>query len=215
MQYIFVYIALLFFYLLDKIRKYGVEKQKKEYVSNIIHGDWQIDHYYINYNFDFFEMIQRELDLTNKYRLNNDDKEQVEKIFEEFKKDLSEKYFSNRISLPKTKFAINNDTFLMYSLYLFLDNKTCATFFCEEPMQKKIITQKYYGEGPFYYSYDATYSITEFATVVFKLLYISYMYCKNSTSLNPKGNYFKNEKWIEDVIDTQKISIMVYPPSVL
>lgn len=199
---------IIIIYFVDKFKKFNIEKEKKLYVSRIIHGDWQIDHYHIDYDFYYFEMVQRELKLADTYKLTKDDKEQVTKIFAAFKNDLSEKYFSDRIGLPKSKLRINFDTFLMYYLYLFLDKGYCSSFFCEEPMHKETITHKSYPDD----GYDATYSVTEFAVVVFKLLYISYMYCKNSTVLNPNGKIFNNEKHVEELIDTKTISIMCYRP---
>ena len=209
MQYsLMICMVLLIVYLIDKLNKFNIEKNKKDYVSRIIHGDWQIDHYYYDYRFDYFEMIQRQLNLADEYKLTKDNKEQVVKILKEFKKNLSEKYFSNRIHLPKTKHHIDNDTFLTYSLYLFLDERYCSTFFCEEPMHKETITHKSSDGG----GYSATYSVTEFAITVFKLLYISYMYCKKSETLNPKGTFFKNEKHIEKLISTKEISVICHRP---
>lgn len=199
---------LLIVYLIDKLNKFNIEKDKKYCAGKIIHGDWQIDHYHIDYDFYYFEMIQNQLKLADKYKLDRSDKEQVMKIFKEFQNDLSEKYFSNRVGLPKTKYHIDKDTFLMYSLYLFLDERYCSTFFCEEPMHKETITHESSDGG----GYSATYSVTEFAIIVFKLLYISYVYCKNSEPLNPEGKFFNNEKHIEELINTREISISCYRP---
>ena len=75
-------------------------------------------------------------------------------------------------------------------------------------MHKETITHKNYdGDG-----YSTTYLVTEFAIIVFKLLYISYMYCKNSKTLNPERKFFDNEKYIEELIDTKKLSVSVYRP---
>lgn len=185
------------------------EKEKKEYAGRVIHGDWQIDHYYQSYNFDYLKTIEGQLELSSEYKLKKHDKEQVVKILQEFKKDLSEKYFSDRLGLPKTKYyATKNDDFLMYSLYLFLDKRYYHSFFCEEPMHKETIEYKNYDDD----GYTATYSVTEFAITVFKLLYVSYMYCKNSKVLNPEAKFFDNEKHIEELITTKKISVSCYRP---
>lgn len=208
MQNVIWFCLIFIIYLITKQHKNEIEKQKKEYVCEIIHGDWQIDHYHKNYNFAYLEMLQGHLKVADSYKFRKDDEKQVMKIFEEFKKNLSEKYFSNRIYLPKTKYELNSDTFLMYSLYMFLDERYYSTFFCEEPMHKETIARTdYKGDG-----YSATYEVTEFAIVVFKLLYTSYIYCKNSKTLNPKGDFFKNETHIEELISTKKFSISYYRP---
>jgi hypothetical protein len=203
-----MYLILFIVYLICKQHKLGTEKRKKEYVCQIIHGDWQIDHYHTDYNFSYFEMIQRHLKVADKYKFTKNDEKQVMRVFEEFKNNLSEEYFSNRIGLPKTKFVLDNNTFLFYSLYIFLDKKYCSTCFCENPMHKETITLEYYSTD----GYCGTYTVTEFAIVVFKLFYTSYIFCKNSKILNPKGEFFKNESHIEKLIDTQKISIACYRP---
>ena len=201
----YVYLFLLLIYFISKLNKFNIERDKKECVGQIIHGDWQIDRFHINYD---FEMVQRQLQLADEYTLFKDDKEQVTKILDAFKNDLSEKYFSNRIGFPKTRFSIDSATFLMYFLYLFLDKRYCSTFFCEEFMHKETVAYESYPDN----GYKATYSVTEFAVVVFKLLYISYMYCKNSSTLNPKGEFFNNEKQIEKLITTKTITVMCYRP---
>jgi hypothetical protein len=214
MEYIFeilVLLVLLIVYLLYKLNKFDIEKEKKYYVGRIIHGDWQIDHYCQSCNFDYLMMIEGKLELSNEYKLKKEDKEQVTKILAEFKKDLSEKFFSARVALPKTKYyAINYYDFWMFSLYIFLDENTGGSLFCDEMMYKETITYKSYGYDS--REYDATYSITDFAIIAFKLLYLSYMYCKNSKTLNPKGENFDNEQYIENIINTKKISIMHYKP---
>lgn len=205
---IWVYLIIFIIYLINKQHKIGIEKMKKDYVCEIIHGDWQIDHYHKNYNFSYFEMIQGQLKLADEYKFRKGDEKKVMKIFEDFKNNLSEEYFSNRIDLPKTKHVLKSDTFLMYSLYMFLDKRYFFNFLCEEPMHKETITRKNYnGDG-----YNATYTATEFAIVVFKLLYTSYIYCKNNKAINPKGEYFNNETYIEELINTQQISISCYSP---
>lgn len=203
-----VLLVLFIIYLICKINRFNIEKEKKEYVCEIIHGHWQFDHYHKNYNFAYLEMLQGCLKVADSYKFRKDDEKQVMKIFEEFKKNMSEKYFSNRIGLPKTKYLISNDDFLMYHLYLFLNDKYYSIFFCDEPMHKEKVSYKINDCG----ETDSTYSVTEFAIVVFKLLYIAYMYCKNSKTLNSKGENFMNEKWIEELIDTKTIRILCYRP---
>lgn len=208
MNVIYVYLILFIIYLIYKESNLRIEKRKKEYVCKIIHGDWQIDHYHVNYNFSYFETMQRHLELPEKYKFTQNDEKQVIRVFKEFKKILSEKYYSNRIDLPKTKYTLDTDTFLFYSLYIFLDKRYCSPYFCGEPMHKETIAHEYYSIN----DYRGTYKVTDFAIVVFKLLYTSYIYCKNSKTLNPKGDFFKNESLIEELIDTQKISIICYIP---
>lgn len=197
--------------LIVKLNEFDFEKKKKRFVGQIIHGDWQIDHFHINnYDFSYFEIIQKKLNLSDVYSLNNGDKEQVIKIIEAFKKNLSEKYFSDRLVLPKPKYRISDNEFLMLSLYLFLDENTSSTYFCKEPMHKNTVAYKSYG----FNEYDATYSVTEFAIIVYKLLYIAYVYCQNSEALNPKGNIFNNanKEYIEKLINTETICISCYRP---
>lgn len=126
-----------------------------------------------------------------------------------YQKDMTQMYFTNRLSLPKSKYEIPGEHYFMYSLQSYLGEHQCDYAFCGHDMHKETISRKNYGSwgGQLF---DATYALSDFSLVFHKLYYISYMFCKHSQILNPKGELFSNEGDIEDIIDAKQISLSRY-----
>lgn len=96
--------------------------------------------------------------------------------------------------------------FFMFQLYNYLSSHQCDSHFLGQDMHCKTLSRKDYGMwgGPLY---DATYELTDFAVVFHKMLYISYMFCKNSSIYADVISKYATEQSYIDVINTKQISI--------
>ncbi len=132
--------------------------------------------------------------------------ENDKKILVSFQKYLNALLLTDRLVLPKAKPPFSEKDFFMFNLASYLGEHESDSTFIGYEMHEKIISRKEYGSwgGPLY---DATYSLTEFGVVFYKLYYISYCYCKNNKSINPDGSYYYGEKSIEDIIKSKRASI--------
>ena len=201
-----VLVCILVYVIIKKGTDNAREKKLKEVVawcatdnSNIFRCNLHLWEYISN--------AQIELNLLPEYRISTDEEWILAKdIIKGFQKDVTQKYFSNQLSIPTSKYVISEETYFMYLLQTYLKQHQCDYDFLGYDMHKETISHKSYGSwgGPLY---DATYALTDFAVVLHKLYYISYMHCKNSSPLNPNGEYWSNEHSIEDIIDSRQLSV--------
>ena len=162
------------------------------------------------YNLHLWEYIlnaQIKLNLLPEYRISTDKEWNLAKdIIKGFQRDITQKYFSNQLSIPTSKYVIAGETYFMYLLQGYCEEHQCDYGFLGYDMHKETISYKSYGSwGGLLY--DATYSLTDFAMVLHKLYYISYMHCKKSSPLNPNGEYWSGEHSIEEIIDSRRLSV--------
>lgn len=201
-----VLVCILVYVIIKKGTDNAREKKLKEVVawcatdnSNIFRCNLHL--------WEYISKAQIKLNLLPEYRISTDEEWIFSKdIIKGFQKDVTQKYFSNQLSIPTSKYVISEETYFMYLLQTYLKQHQCDYDFLGYDMHKETISHKSYGSwgGPLY---DATYALTDFAVVLHKLYYISYMHCKNSSPLNPNGEYWSNEHSIEDIIDSRQLSV--------
>lgn len=155
---------------------------------------------------EYVSNAQVELNILPEYCIIGGEWKTVNILIESFQKETTQRYFCNALCLPKSKYVIDGETFFMYLLQEYLGKHQCDDSFLGYDMHKETISRKNYGSwgGQIY---DATYALTDFAVVFYKLYYIAYLSCKRNKKLNPSENYYNNEHAIEDIIDSRRISI--------
>lgn len=153
---------------------------------------------------DYIKNAQNKYCTTSELKIATDEWDSVKLLIESFQNDTTQDYFCKHLKNPPPK--IDGESYFMCLLQEYLDKHQCDHYFLDNKMHKETLSRKDYGSwgGQLY---DATYSVTDFALVFHKLYYISYMFCKNSTKINPNMEYFTCEKSIEDVITSKTISI--------
>lgn len=169
----------------DSSSEYRCNIHLHEYISNA-----QID-----------EKISKDYSISNEAEWNI-----AKEIITYYQKYLTQLYFTNRLTLPKSKYVIPGVHYFMYTLQAYLELHQCDYTFYGHEMHKETISQKNYGSwgGQLF---DAIYALSDYSLVFHKLYYISYVFCKHSKIFNPKGEMFNNEKVIEMIIDSKQISL--------
>lgn len=208
-EYIVISIILLCILVYVIIKK-GMESAKEKKLKEVVAWCATDNSNTFRCNLHLWEYISKaqiKLNLLQEYRISTDEEWNLAKeIIKGFQKDITQKFFSNQLSIPASKYVISEETYFMYLLQRYLEQHQCDYDFLGYDMHKETISHKSYGSwgGPLY---DATYALTDFAVVLQKLYYISYMHCKKSSTINPKGEYWSNERSIEDIIDSRRLSV--------
>ena len=127
----------------------------------------------------------------------------AKEILAEYQKDLTQNYFKGYLKLMKSKYVMRGEEYFMFRLYVFLSNHECDYEFLGYNMHKEMVERNGNCGEP----HNATYSLTEFAIVLHKMHYITYMYCRENDILRdfiPEWN----EKIIKEILDTKLIQIL-------
>jgi hypothetical protein len=207
-----VTIAVLVFamiFTVDKTVKYYKQKELFELVSWSAIGDYNpvLNRYsYIN---DLIFAIRRaqQIDTIDaKYKIvEDDDFKLVRAIVEEYQKNITRLYFRDTLGLPKTKYVISETDYFMAAFHDFLSEHSAESEFMGRDMYSERKDYKSYeGDG-----YRATYVMSEFGILYYKLFYITHMYCKQSVVYQNKVAGWE-EKNIKAVLDTNEIEISFF-----
>lgn len=201
-----VLVCIFLYYIIKKSIETSREKKLKAVVAWCVTDNSNT----FRCNLHLWEYIsnaQIKLKLLQEYRISTEEEwDLVKEIIKGLQKDITQKYLNNQISIPTSKYVIPDETYFMYLLQEYCEKHQCDYTFLGYDMHKETVSYQSYGSwgGQLY---DATYGLTDFAVVLHKLYYISYMHCKNSTPLNPNGKYWTNERSIENIIDSRKLSV--------
>ena len=158
----------------------------------------------------YIKNAQIELGVPEDYRISGEEQwDVVNSILVQFQKELVQNYFNGSLGLVKSKYAITGESYFLLELTSFLEKHQCDYSFLGHDMHKEAISYKKYGTwgAPLF---DATYSLTDFAIVYHKTYYIAYLFCKNSMIFNPKGNLYRNDQDIKNILDTCQINLSRY-----
>jgi hypothetical protein len=140
--------------------------------------------------------------------LEESEKQYANEIIEAYQKDIMRSYFKGHLKLPKSKYVINTEDYFMLALYSFLSEHQCDYEFLGHNMHEERISYKSYGND-IGSGFDATYSLSAFATVFHKIHFISYMYCKQHDNLRVFVPDW-NEKHLKEILDTKQIHLSRY-----
>nr|WP_287920799.1 hypothetical protein [Ruminococcus sp.] len=201
-----VLVVILVYVVIKKSIDNVKEKKLKEVVAWCV-ADNPTDFRRYLQLWQYVSNAQTDLNLLREYCISTDKEWSLARdIIKGFKKDIIQKFLSNQLSIPTSKYVIPCETYFMYMLLGYCEKHQCDYKFLGYDMHKKTISYENYGSwgGQLY---DATYELTDFAIVLYKLYYITYMHCKNSDQLNTNGEYWTNEHFIEDTIDSKRLSV--------
>ncbi len=196
--FLIVFLSIVIFFMILKLIDYSKAADKYNAVKWIVtDSDVPL----------FIKRTAKELNIPENYRINTNEEEKLFKeILCQYKEHIHQCYFHNTLPVPNNKVFPEDQTYLMYSLCLYLNDHQCDTVFCGHNMHTERLEYTEYGSwgGPLY---DAKYTLSDFSITFHKLYYISYVYCKNNKALNPKDELYRYEKSIENIIDSKTISI--------
>jgi hypothetical protein len=130
-------------------------------------------------------------------------------IIAEYQKQMARDYFQGNLHPIKSKYVVMEKDYFMATLLAFLSDHQCDNKFIGYEMHKERINYCLHGVwgGTLF---DATYALTDFAIVFFKMNYITYMYCKNSPITNPSGStQWRDweEKSLNAILETKQIEV--------
>lgn len=124
---------------------------------------------------------------------------------EEYQKNITRLYFRDALGLPKTKYVISETDYFMAAFHDFLSKHSAESEFLGHDMYcERKDYKSYKGDG-----YRATYVMSEFGVLYYKLYYITHMYCKQSVVYQNKVAGWA-EKNIKDVLDKNEIEISCF-----
>lgn len=160
--------------------------------------------------FDLFAHIanaQVALHLPVEYCIiEQNEQEYVRAILSEFQKYLVNSYFREQLSMKMYMRLWRGEDYFMFKINAFLRNLCTENKFLDYDMHKKRLSYKQYGSWGSTL-YDATYALSDFGRAFFKLYYTTYLFCKESERIDPKGEYYQRPNDIKQILDTQQISI--------
>lgn len=191
---IFIPLAIVAF---GKWRELSKAKKLKELVA------WSIipDHPFGNISahdlplWSYVSNAQIEFKLPQEYRISGDDEwNYAKEILEEYLRVLTISYFKGKLALIKSKYAVDGDDYFMFTLYAFLSEHQCDYDFLGHDMHSDRLNT----------GSPKTYAQTDFAIVLHKMHYITYMYCRGSEILKTYVPAW-NEKNLKEILDTKQI----------
>lgn len=156
-----------------------------------------------------FRNAQTKSSVQEQYKIQSEEEwYTVERILEEYQRDLMYAFFEKRTYPIKEKLTSNENqdiSYFMFSLYVFLCNHKADHEFIGEKMHTKTISYERYGTWgmPLF---SAVYEISDFAFVFHKMQYISYMFAKNNDLLRNLVPAW-NEENLKEVLDKKQIWI--------
>lgn len=125
-------------------------------------------------------------------------------IFAAYKKELQTAFLKDNLTVSKDICYMPSHVYLFFTLCSYLKKHQCDFTVAGYAMRGKRLAYKEYGRwgGTLF---DATYEITDFSVVYHKLYYISYLYCKENKQINPRGEFYQNESFLQEILDSHQI----------
>ena len=144
--------------------------------------------------------------IDEKYRIIGDeDFEGIKNIIEEYQKDTARLYFQNQLDPPKNKYSVSKTDYFMMLLHDFLSkHSTEVEFFGHSMYSERKDYKSYGGDG-----YSATYVMSDFGILYYKLYYITLMYFKQKPEYKNVVSD-RDEESTKDVLDKSEIEISCY-----
>ena len=148
--------------------------------------------------------------LPDRYKITDEKEREIAKdILKEYQRFLTQEYFSRKLSCPKTKYTDYGEHFFFANLFDFLSSHQCDYTFIGNDMHDELLSRKQYGKS---YTSDSesTYKLSAFGIVFHKLLYISYLFCKESPIYKNLVPSWRKPESFTDPLDSMQITISWY-----
>ncbi len=150
---------------------------------------------------------QRQLNIRPDFKVYEDkDSLFFYKIIDEYKRDLQQSYLRDSLTLPKSRSKISNTDFFLYTLCVFLMKHQHDRKFSNFDMLGNELDRIGFSDG----SFNIIFSLSDFSILYHKILYITYLYCENSATLNP-NQQSTGKSWFEesliDILETKQVEL--------
>lgn len=176
----------------SKWRELSKERKLRELVSWSAIGDYcpTVGRYsYVHELLIAVLNAQHTASIDKKYRITEAEKQYVIEVIEAYQKDIMQSYFKGNIIKIKSKYAVDGEDYFMFALYVFLS---------DHQNDDKFLGHEMYS--------ISTYVLTDFAVVVHKMHYITYVYCRRSEILRRLVPEW-NEKNLKEILDANQIQV--------
>lgn len=202
-------LVFVMFFTIDKTVKYYRQKKLFELVSWSVIGDYNPFHgsySYINALIFQIRKAQQNDIIDEKYKIvTDDDFKIVREIVEEYQKNIARLYFCDTLGFPKSKYVISETDYFMAAFRDFLSEHSAKSEFMGHDMYSERKDYEIYEGG----GYRATYAMSDFGVLYYKLYYMTQMYCKKSVVYQNKVADWAEEN-IKDALDKNEIEISCF-----
>lgn len=198
-------------FMISKLREFYKKEKLRELVSWSVIGDYCpiLGRYsYISELTFKIANAEYEYEIKKEYCITEEiEKQYMREIIEEFQKETARSYFKGELRAIKSKYVIYGQDYFMILLHSFLDKHQCDDKFLGYEMHEETVYHKSYNGG-----YESTYTLTDFAVVYHKMLYISHVFCRNYKPIIESNIALPcdNTKNIEKILNTKQIEISCY-----
>lgn len=138
-----------------------------------------------------------------------DERELAKDILKEYQRVLTQEYFNGELSLTEAKYTDEGKHFFFAHLFNFLQKHKCDDKFIGKEMHSKLLSHKRYGKS-FTSGSESTYSLSTLGIVFYKLYYISYLFCKDSSIYGKSILSGIDSTSFTDILDSAEITICWY-----
>lgn len=155
---------------------------------------------------DYIDEVSIRHKLPKKYSITGEEERKVAKdILKEYQRVLTQEYFNGMLSCPKTNYADDGEHYFFAKLFEFLSSHECDHDFLGNEMLDERLTYKEHRDGS---GYTATYRLSAFGNVFYKLYYISFLFCKDSPIYGERfAGWMKTESFT-DVLDSRQVTFI-------
>lgn len=140
-----------------------------------------------------------------KYQIENDEWEMVKELISDCQHDIIQRYFNDELPIFTYKSKITGEMYFMYLLHEYIKKHQCDFNFLGHDMHKELISMKSYETR--FVSRELSFYLSDFAIVLNKLYYASYIYCKNCKELYVLKNDFSDVPYIQEILNTNTITV--------
>ena len=178
---IYILLSLIAF---SKWRELSKERKLRDLVAWSVTGDYcpALDRYsYVRELLFAVLNAQHNCAIPQQYQIAGEvEKQYLHQIIEEFQKDISRRYFCGKLSVIKSKYAVDDDAFFMIQLHDYILAHIDDDKFLNRELAEFVSTVKH-PQG----QTESTYQLTDIGIVFWKLRYVTHMYCKQCKIVNP------------------------------
>ena len=168
-------------------------------------------------NTDLFNILhnqQLQLNVEKPYRFSisqENEKENLKKIINLFKKEIINDYFNNRLTMPIKLIHFTEAEYFMYMLRNFLlinDVNTYNVFFQEygiEMYNEELVSDR--GDT----NRDYIYTLTDFSKTFYKLFVTVLIYCENNKNILkaiPHITRYNRSEQIKEILEKNKLEVI-------
>ena len=137
-----VLVCILIYVIIKKSIENAKEKKLKDVVAWCVTDNSNTFRCNIHL-WEYISNAQIKLKFLQEYRISTDEEWVLAKdIIKAFQKDIAQMFFSNKLSIPTSKYVIPNETYFMYLLQGYCEEHQCDYEFLGYDMHKETLSHK-------------------------------------------------------------------------